>query len=491
MRTRFAPSPTGFLHIGGLRTALFSFLLAKQTGGSFLLRIEDTDQERSIPGAIENILSTLHWAGLDPDEGVILEKGSVTYHGSHGPYIQSQRLDLYRTYGQKLLDSGHAYPCFCSSERLEQLHREQQASKGPLMYDRLCLTLSKEETKKRITQGLPYVFRLNIPQEETITFDDEVRGRVDFKGHLIDDQVLLKSDGFPTYHLAHVVDDHLMKIDCVIRGEEWLSSLPKHILLFRAFGWKPPLYAHVPLLLNTDRTKLSKRQGDIAVEQYIEKGYLREALINFIALLGWNPGTPEEVLSMENLVHQFSLKRVQRANAIFDTSKLQWLQGQWMRKLTPEDFANRIRPLVTQQYKEASNDLFFRRKAVLIQERVTFFNEAPDMLGFFYKKPMVNINLLANEKQKITEGMVPHILDLLIENLRRIHLHEWSPHTIVQMTDTVAKEHGLTRGQVLWPLRMALTGRQFSPGAIEVAHALEYDETIARLETAREAINKQ
>ncbi len=291
MRTRFAPSPTGMLHIGGLRTALYAWLVAKQTDGAFFLRIEDTDQAREVAGAVDVILKGMMWAGIPPDEGVVMVDGVVSEQGEHGPYFQSKRLALYTQYAAELVASGHAYPCFCTAERLEKMRNDQAARHVAPMYDRCCLKLSKEEVHAKIAAGERHVIRMKVPHEETITFTDDVRGLVSFQGHTIDDQVLVKSDGVPTYHLAHVVDDHLMETDIVIRGEEWLSSLPKHVLLFRALGWTPPRYAHLSLLLNKDKTKLSKRQGSVAVDEYIEKGYLPEAMINFLAMLGWNPGT--------------------------------------------------------------------------------------------------------------------------------------------------------------------------------------------------------
>src|SRR3990167_8971539 len=370
MRTRFAPSPTGFLHVGGLRTALYSSLMAKkETDGVFLLRIEDTDQERSVPGAIENIIQSLAWAGIQADEGVMLRKGEAAQIGRKGPYIQSERLDLYKKYAAELLASGSAYPCFCTSERLEQMREEQMKDKRAPMYDRLCMSLPKEEVDRRLNAGEPHVLRMKIPRNQIIEFQDEIRGKVSFQGSVVDDQVLMKSDGFPTYHLAHVVDDHLMDIDLVIRGEEWLSSLPKHLLLFQYLGWKEPRYAHVPLLLNKDKTKLSKRQGSVAVEEYIAKGYLPEALINFLSMLGWNPGTTQELFSLPELIDAFEIDRIQKSGAIFDIEKLDWIQGQWIRRLAPEEFAARIKPLVEAKYSDATSDKDFVEKAKLIQDR--------------------------------------------------------------------------------------------------------------------------
>lgn len=485
MRTRFAPSPTGSLHVGGLRTALMSYLLAKQTGGQFLLRIEDTDQSREVPGAVDIILRGLTWAGIPPDEGVVWIDGVPGERGTKGPYKQSVRLPLYRAAVDTLLAAGHAYPCFCTPERLEQMRRDQEARKVAPMYDRHCCDLSKEETDARIAAGERHVIRMKIPREETIIFEDDIRGSVSFQGHTIDDQVLLKSDGFPTYHLAHVVDDHAMEIDLVIRGEEWLPSLPKHLLLFRFLGWTAPRYAHVPLLLNHDRTKLSKRQNAVSVDDYIEKGYLPEALLNFIALLGWNPGTTQELFSLEELIDAFSLDRVQKAGAIFDTEKLDWLQGQWMRRFPLEIFVERIRPIVEPTTPEAATDPHFAKKVALIQERITFFHEAPEMLSYFYHAPKVEAALLANPKQKVTAADLPHLLGILEEILSAIPEHDWKAERILQDVKAALEPKNLKLGQLLWPLRALLTGREYSPGAVEVAEILGKEETLRRVGAAK------
>ncbi|MBM3228003.1 glutamate--tRNA ligase [Candidatus Peribacteria bacterium] len=470
------------LHIGGLRTALFAYLLAKQTKGSFLLRIEDTDQERSVEGAIENILRTLHWAGLPPDEGVLLEKGSVVQRGSKGPYIQSERLDLYRKYADELLASGKAYPCFCTSDRLDRMRKDQQAHKQAPMYDRKCLGIPKEESAKRIAAGEKYVIRLEVPRSSTVTFTDDIRGFVSFEGSTIDDQVLLKSDGFPTYHLAHVVDDHLMDIDIVIRGEEWLSSLPKHLLLFEYLGWKAPRYAHVPLLLNADRSKLSKRQGDVAAEDYKAKGYLPEALLNFLVLLGWNPGTEQELFSLPELIDAFSIERVSKAGAIFDHEKLDWIQGQWIRKCAPEKFLERILPYLKKDLPVASKDPEILAKALLIQERLVLLPEAPETLRFFYEEPTVTMELLANPKQKLTPELVEEILPQLRSILESVDAKEWNRATLEVRLRGLVETKGYKLGQVLWPLRAALTGKPYSPGAYEVAEALGRGKTLQRIE---------
>jgi nondiscriminating glutamyl-tRNA synthetase len=482
MRTRFAPSPTGFLHIGGLRTALYAALIARQTKGQFLLRIEDTDQARTVPGAVENILETLQWAGIPPDEGVVLREGVASEVGSYGPYTQSQRLPQYREAVDRLLASGHAYRCFCSPQRLEEMRTAQQASKQAPMYDRKCVNIPPEEAKQRADTGEKHVVRLKVPQQRAISFTDDIRGELSFAGHTVDDQVLLKSDGFPTYHLAHVVDDHAMKIDIVIRGEEWLSSLPKHILLWEAFGWPCPRYAHLSLLLNSDRSKLSKRQGDVATTEYITRGYLPEAILNFLALLGWNPGTTQELFSLEELTEAFTLDRVQKAGAVFDLEKLKWLQGQWMRRFTPEEFAARIRPAVVEKFPAAAKDPHFVERAKSVQERVTFAPEAAEMLAFLYEETSATIELLANKKQHVTLELLPTILKALIAVLE--DAKEWTDEGLLTVTKALAEKEGWKLGQVLWPMRAAITGREFSPGATQAACMLGKDATLRRLAAA-------
>lgn len=478
MRTRFAPSPTGFLHLGGLRTALFAWLLAKQTNGKFLLRIEDTDQERSVDGAVEAILDGLHWAGLDPEEGVMMVDGKVVEQGSKGPYFQSKRLEMYKKYADELVHKGFAYPCFCTPERLDEMRKGQEARHQPPMYDRTCCKLTKEEADARIAAGERHVIRMKVPHEETITYDDDIRGTVSFKGHTVDDQVLIKGDGFPTYHMAHVVDDHFMEIDLVLRGEEWLASVPKHLLLFRFLEWTPPRYAHVPLILNKDRSKLSKRQNSVAVGDYIAKGYLPEALLNFMALLGWNPGTEEEVLSIAELTDKFSLERVQKAGAVFDEEKLMWLQGQWMRKMDKAEFAKRVQELVP----AAAGDAHFERKAELIQDRITFLHEAPAMVSFFYERPTASMELIANPKQKVTLELVPEIFDVLEKVLSDVS--DWNDQSILAAVKAALGDKWKL-GQLLWPLRSVLTGQEYSPGATEVAAVLGKEETLERLRKAK------
>ncbi len=495
MRTRFAPSPTGHLHVGGLRTALYAWALARQTKGQFLVRVEDTDKEREVPGAIEQMLKALAWAGIEPDEGVIFEKGVVSQKGSHGPYIQSERLHLYKEAADTLLAKGAAYYAFDTKEELDAMRAREQAAGNPSpKYDatvrtrmRNSLTLPKEETEKLLKDGAPYVIRLKIPEAAVLEWDDAIRGQVSFHSRDVDDQVLLKSDGYPTYHLAHVVDDHHMRIDLVLRGEEWLSSTPKHLILFRALGWDIPQYAHVPLMLNSDRSKLSKRQGDVSVDEYSSKGYLPEALNNFVAFLGWNPGTTQEIFSLTEFIDAFSLDRVQKAGAVFDLQKLDWLQGQWMRLLPETEFSKRALDACSDKVPAALKDKDFLKKALLIRERITFFTEAPDMLGFFYDAPKQDLELLANPKQKVTPQDLPRYLGILESILDLIPEDHWTDQRILADVKATVEKDGLKLGQLLWPLRAALTGRAYSPGAVEVAGVLGKKETMERVRAAMKA----
>ncbi|MEK7189941.1 MAG: glutamate--tRNA ligase, partial [Patescibacteria group bacterium] len=347
---RFAPSPTGFLHVGSLRTALYNFLFARQHNGDFILRLEDTDRARYVAGAAESLLKTLAAAGLDWDEGPML---SDKEKGKFGPYVQSERMEIYKKYAAELVDKDRAYYCFCPAERLEKLRQTQQANKQPTMYDGLCCGLDRSSVAKNLKENKPHVIRLAVPKEGMTKFKDIIRGEVEFENKLIDDQVLVKSDGFPTYHLANVVDDHLMKITHVIRGDEWLSSTPKHIVLYDAFGWDAPRFAHIPLLLNPDKSKLSKRQGDVAVEDYLKKGYLPEVLINFMALLGWNPGTEQEIFSLSKLIKAFDISKAQKAGAVFNLEKLDWMSGEYIKKMPVGELVKKCLPFL----QEANYDL--------------------------------------------------------------------------------------------------------------------------------------
>jgi len=379
-RVRFAPSPTGYLHIGGLRTALYNYLFAKNQNGKIILRIEDTDRKRFVEGAVENLLKTLDWAGIDFDEG-------PEFSGENGPYFQSQRLDIYKKYAEELISKDLAYYCFCTPDRLKTLREKQQAQKLPqAKYDKLCLNLSKQEIDDNLNSNVAKVVRLNVNPDQKIIFDDVIRGRVEFDSNNIDDQVLIKSDGFPTYHLANVVDDHLMGITHVIRGEEWLSSTPKHVLLYDYLGWEKPVFAHLPLLLNPDKSKLSKRQGDVAVEDYRDKGYLKEALINFVALLGWNPGDEQEFFTMEELINKFTLERVHKAGAVFNVEKLNWLNAEHLRSKPNEELLLMLKDeLAKSNFKDKFlNDDYLLLIIEAMKPRVIFVNEFITNCTYFY-----------------------------------------------------------------------------------------------------------
>ncbi|HRQ98817.1 MAG TPA: glutamate--tRNA ligase [Candidatus Syntrophosphaera sp.] len=368
VRVRFAPSPTGYLHIGGLRTALYNYLFARHTGGTFILRIEDTDRTRIVPDAMENLIHTLQKLDITFDEGPIIG-------GNYGPYIQSERLDLYRKEAQKLLDAGFAYRCFCTPETLAQMRAEQQAKGEFVKYDRRCLNLTPAEIEAKLAKGEPYVLRLKMPETRIFRFNDIIRGEVEMDSAQSDDQVLIKSDGYPTYHLASVVDDHYMDISYVIRGEEWLSSMPKHLWLYECFGWTPPQWVHLPLILNPDRTKLSKRMNDVAVEDYLERGYLKEAIINFVALLGWHSADNREIFSLEELCQEFTLERVNKSGAIFDLNKLNWMNGWYLRNLPLDTIVERSKPYFEKEHLAIPDSDKLTKIVATARERCTLLSD--------------------------------------------------------------------------------------------------------------------
>lgn len=548
MRTRFAPSPTGYLHVGGLRTCLYNYLIAKKNKGTFILRIEDTDQTRYVEGAVESLLNTLNWMGLDNDEGPFLEKSAdstadqksapaISQKGNFGPYIQSQRTELYRKHAQELLEKDAAYFCFCTTERLEQMREQQARNKQAPMYDRTCLKLKPEEVEAKKNAGTPYVIRQKIPRDQKITIKDLIRGRVEFDGKTIDDQVLIKSDNFPTYHLANVVDDHYMEITHVIRGEEWLPSTPKHIFLYKAFGWQEPEFAHIPLLLNKDKTKLSKRQGDVSVEDYIKKGYCKEAIINFIALLGWHPGKGEEqeMFSLDELVEKFSFEQIHKAGAIFDIEKLNWFNFKWNKKKYQEKLekiAKEIDPNATITQTEKGESIYafskpesekaFTKKRgeilynmaenhlpedwkkevattdkntvpklyrclITIEEKILRTPlETKDHLNFYFgQKTLDNEALFAlmlNPKMKVDQETAKKAINTALTKLTELDNDSFNNQEKIKATLLqIVIDLNLKNGQVLWPLRVSLTHEQFSPGVFEVIWALGKEETIQRL----------
>ncbi|OGY50986.1 MAG: glutamate--tRNA ligase [Candidatus Buchananbacteria bacterium RIFCSPHIGHO2_02_FULL_56_16] len=470
--TRFSPSPTGFLHVGGLRTALYNYLFAQRNKGQFLLRIEDTDQSRRVEGAVENIIETLEAFGLKPD--------------NKKPVVQSERLKTYRQYAEQLIKDGQAYYCFCTPQRLEQLRQGQQTKKLPPRYDGRCRDYSSDEVEKNLATNQPRVIRFKTPKTGQTTFADAVRGAVSFDHQTLDDQIILKSDGYPTYHLASVIDDHEMDISHVIRGEEWLPSTPKHLLLYAAFGWPPPQYAHLPLLLNPDRSKLSKRQGDVAVEDYLKKGYLPEALLNFILLLGWNPGTEQEIFSLKEMVQVFKLEQVNKAGAVFDTKKLDWLNGHYIRQKSPAELTSLCQPYFTAAGITADKK-FLEKVVATEQQRIRTLAEIVEATRFFFEQPKYEAELLIWKRMTGREAMAN--LKRLADELQTIEEKKWTADYLEQHIQAFIQASGARVGEMLWPMRAALSGRPASPGPFEIAGVLGKKETLKRIEHAMQLLD--
>jgi len=486
IKTRFAPSPTGFLHVGGLRTALFAYLFTKKNGGKFLLRIEDTDRERFVEGGMENILNSLHWAGIKPDEGVDFDASkNIVQTGESGPYIQSERLEIYKKYIEELIEKDHAYYCFCSKERLGEVRKVQEINKQPTGYDGQCRNLSIEGAKERIKAGESCVVRMKMPKEGTTKFTDLVRDEVEFKNELIDDQVILKTDGFPTYHLAVVVDDHLMEITHVIRGEEWISSTPKHIKLYEMFGWEVPQFAHLSLLVNEKKQKLSKRHGDVSVEDFKEKGYLPEALVNFISFLGWNPGDEREMFSLENLEKEFDMAQVGKAAAVFDRVKLDWYGQQYIMNMDLTELAKKCEVF----YKNVgvkTEDCNLEAVVQMEQGRANTLVEIVENTGFIFATELqFEPELLIWKKS--TKEDAKEKLELVSEFLNTLE-GEWNKELLEEKVLPWIKEQGFGNGDVLWPVRVALSGLKNSPGPFEIAGVLGKEKTLKRIRSASEVL---
>lgn len=481
IRVRYAPSPTGYIHIGNLRTALYNYLFAKHTGGKFILRIEDTDQARKVEGAVENLINTMNWAGLDYDEGPFKE-------GDHGPYYQSQRLDIYNAHVKELLEKKRAYYCFCSAERLTALREEQQKQKlNQTKYDKHCLHLSEDDVKTNLDSGMPYVIRLNVEPGKTIKFRDYIREDVEFASDIIDDQILVKSDGFPTYHLANVIDDHLMKVTHVIRGEEWLPSTPKHVLLYEAFGWEIPVFAHLPLLLNPDRSKLSKRQGDVAVEDYRQKGYLKDALINFIALLGWTAGDDREFYYIDELIKSFSLDRVNKSGAVFDIEKLNWLNAEHLRRKPDEELVNMLKDELKASKYSGFNctDEYLLKVIHAMKERVSFVREFYEKGYYFFEEPAEYEEAAMKKRWKEDS---PDILRKYAEIIG-VYSNPTKEDYEKALKDTAA-EMNTGAGNVIHPLRLAVSGTSGGPGIYEILDIIGKEKTISRINAMLERQNK-
>lgn len=467
------------MHIGTLRTVMFDYFLARQSGGQFVVRIEDTDQARLVPGALESLLATFQKLGIDYDEGPVLQAdGTLSEKGEYGPYIQSKRLDIYRPYADRLVDEGHAYVCFCTKERLEEMRAAQTAAKQTPKYDRHCLRLPVNEIADRLAAGEAHVIRMKIPDGE-VAFDDAIRGVIKFNLADVDDQVIIKSDGFASYHLAVVIDDHLMKITHVLRGEEWISSTPKQIVLHKMLGIPMPVYAHVPLILNPDRTKLSKRKGDVSVEGYLAKGYLPEALINFISTLGFNPTSDQEIFTREELIRLFDLSKVNKGGAVMNTDKLDWMNHQYISKLSEIELAEAVRPFLKET---VDNDLV--RRALLVERqrvnRLAEFDEKiqPYLFAIDYPKDiLVWKKSTPGDALTQLEGIRPFIAELSDETFAQISLLEAAVKEYIS-------SHGLQNGNVLWPLRVALSGAEKSASPFECLWVLGKEASLTRLDKA-------
>ncbi len=475
VRTRYAPSPTGFTHIGNFRTALFAFLFARHNEGVFVVRVEDTDQSRKVDGAIENMISILDTLGIHNDEGPYVEAGAVKEKGSFGPYTQSHRLEIYQKYAKELLESNKAYYCFCSSERLDELRKEQVALKQPPMYDRHCRNLTEEEVaeqnKEFEAEEKKPVVRMAIPEQGETVVHDLVFGDITYAHAILDDQVLIKSDGFPTYHMAVVVDDHLMEITHVIRGDDWLPSTPKHVLLYEAFGWETPNFAHLPLILNPDKTKLSKRQGDVAVEDFLQKGYLPEALVNFVAFLGWNPKTEQELFSMEDLISHFNLEQVNKAGSVLDTIKLDWMNSLYIRNKPEQELLEACKPYWTKagvSIREFSDE-YLLAVIKLEKDRLKKLSDITDN-RFYFELPEYESQILVWKKSTAEDAKEK--LTKLSEFFENLSEENYEQSKLEIALKQFIANNGFDNGSVLWPLRVSLTGLEKSPGPFEVASTL-------------------
>lgn len=484
VRVRFAPSPTGFLHIGGLRTVLFNYLIAKSEKGELILRIEDTDQKRLVPEAVKKLIEIIKWTGIEFDEGPGIG-------GKHEPYTQSQRLNIYKKYAQELIEKEKAYYCFCSTKHLQEIREKQQAEKKAPRYDRSCRNLSKKEALKKVETDKKFVIRQKMPLEGEVVVKDELRGEIKFKAQDLEDHVLIKSDGVPTYQFASVVDDHLMKISHVVRGEEWIPSFPKNVLLYQSFSWPIPKFIHLPLVLNKEGGKLSKRQGDVAVEDFREKGYLHEALLNFVTLLGWHPKEDKEIMDLKEIIKLFKIEDIGTSPAIFDTEKLDYLNGAYIREKKLDELIKLCRPYLKENLKltekeEKKSDQFIEKIISLEQERLKKLSEISEATKFFFQEELnYEPDLLI--WKKLTKNEIKSNLEKLTEFLEKISEKDWTSKKLEEKTIKYLKENDLKAGDFLWPMRVALTGRKASPGPFEVADCLEKEESLKKI---KEAINK-
>ena len=484
VRTRFAPSPTGYPHVGNIRTALFAWLFARRHGGSFIVRIEDTDVARRVKGAVEAILDSLRWLGLDWDEGP--EVG-----GKYGPYFQSQRLDLYQQAAERLVSQGDAYYCYCSPERLEEMRKEQVRRKQPPGYDRHCRDLTDEERAQKAAEGITPVVRFKTPLVGQTRFRDVIWGEIVFENSTLDDLVLLKSDGYPTYHLANVADDHEMQISHVIRGEEWLSSTPRHVLLYQALGYEPPQFGHLPMLLGTDRSKLSKRHGAVSVTEFQKQGYLPEAILNFLALLGWSLDDRTELLSRQELIENFSLERVSKTAGIFNREKLDWMNGVYIRSLSLEDFTRRALPFLDKglprKVKRPLSTEYIKQIMPLIQERAKTLAEVPELVEFFFIDELkYEADLLIGKG--MTQESTLQALEVAGQRLEK--MGAFDTESLEALLRPLAVELGLKTGQLFGALRVAVTGRTAAPPLFQTMAVVGRERCLERIKAALDRLHK-
>lgn len=480
VRTRFAPSPTGRMHVGNLRTALYAYLIAKHEGGDFMLRIEDTDQERFMEGALEIIYHTLEETGLVHDEGPDKD-------GGVGPYVQSDRQaqGIYLKYAKELIEKGEAYYCFCDKERLDSL-KQEIAGKEIVIYDKHCLHLSREEIEANLAAGKPYVIRQNMPKEGTTRFEDEIYGVIEVPNSELDDMILIKSDGYPTYNFANVVDDHLMGITHVVRGNEYLSSAPKYNRLYQAFGWEVPVYVHCPLITNEEHKKLSKRSGHSSYEDLVDQGFLTEAIVNYVALLGWCPEDNREIFSLKELVEAFDYHHMSKSPAVFDMTKLRWMNGEYIKAMDFESFYEKALPYIRNTIQR---DLDFKKIAEMVKTRIEVFPDIPDLIDFFQEVPEYETSMYTHKKMKTSEASS---LEVLRELLPRLEAQEdYSNDALYEMLTAYVAEKGCKNGYVMWPVRTAASGKQMTPaGATEILEVLGRKESLKRIRAAIEKLSQ-
>ena len=478
VRTRFAPSPTGRMHVGNLRTALYAYLIAKHEGGNFILRIEDTDQERFVEEALDIIYRTLEKTGLKHDEGPDKD-------GGVGPYVQSERQaqGIYLKYAKQLIEEGKAYYCFCDKERLESLRQtittESGETKEIVVYDKHCLHLSKEEVEAKLAAGVPYVIRQNSPTEGTTTFHDELYGDVTVPNNELDDMILIKSDGFPTYNFANVVDDHLMGITHVVRGNEYISSSPKYTLLYQAFGWEEPKYIHCPLITDENHQKLSKRSGHSSFEDLIEQGFVAEAVVNYVALLGWSPDSNQEIFSLEDLVREFDYHRINKSPSVFDINKLKWMNGEYLKAMDADRFKELVTPYIREVIKK---DLDLDKICPLVQTRMEILPDVKELVDFFEELPDYDVQMYCHKKMKTN---LQNSLEILKEEYEILKdFDDWTLDALHDRLMAYIGEKGIKNGTGLWPIRTAVSGKQSTPGgAFEIMEIIGKEESLKRMET--------